>query len=178
MLTAGSPLVSDLTSPAPVIVMGVSGCGKSSVGRLLAVSLEAEFIEGDDLHSPHNVSKMQAGIPLTDDDRWPWLDAIGNRLAWNPNVVVSCSALRRVYRERLRVAAGRPLTFVCLQGPRQLLFERISARQNHYMPAALLDSQFNTLELPTDEDDAIIVDIERSAQNVADLALPLIVRRR
>ncbi len=178
MLMAESPLAFDLTWPAAVVVMGVSGCGKSSVGRLLADYLQAEFIEGDELHSPANVSKMQAGIALNDDDRWPWLDAIGSKLATTPKVVVSCSALRKTYRDRLRVSTERPLKFVCLHGPRQLLFDRMSARPNHYMPAALLDSQLTTLEIPTLEDDAIVVDIERSVQSVVDLVLPLVFSKR
>lgn len=178
MLMAESPLVSDVIEPSLIVVMGVSGCGKSSVGRLLADYLQAEFIEGDELHSSANVSKMEAGIALNDDDRWPWLDAIGSRLAAAEKVVVSCSALRKIYRDRLRVSTGRPLKFVCLHGPRQLLFERMSARQNHYMPATLLDSQLTALEIPTQEDDAIIVDIERSVQSIVDLALPLVTNRR
>ncbi len=177
MLIAESPLVSELIGPAPIVVMGVSGCGKSSVGRLLADYLQAEFIEGDELHSPANIAKMQAGIALNDDDRWPWLDAIGNRLVAVPKVVVSCSALRKTYRDRLRISTGRPLKFICLHGPRQLLFDRMSARQNHYMPAALLDSQLTTLEMPTEEDDAIIVDIVRSVHSIVDLVLPLVTSR-
>jgi carbohydrate kinase (thermoresistant glucokinase family) len=128
-----------------IVVMGVSGCGKSSVGLALAEALGARFIDGDDLHPEANKAKMAAGIPLNDDDRWPWLDLVGEALA-ESNTVVACSALKRVYRERI-LAAAPGTFFVHLHGTRELLAQRMNARPNHFMPVSLLDSQLNTLEL-------------------------------
>ena len=138
-----------------IVVMGVSGCGKSSVGLALAEALGARFIDGDDLHPEANKAKMAAGIPLNDDDRWPWLDLVAAALseenldATGSNLngtVVACSALKRVYRER--IGAGAPGTrFVHLHGSRELLAQRMGARTDHFMPVSLLDSQLSTLEL-------------------------------
>lgn len=138
-----------------IVVMGVSGCGKSSVGQALAEALGARFIDGDDLHPEANKAKMAAGIPLNDEDRWPWLDLVAAALAEENldsigshfnGTVVACSALKRVYRER--IGAGAPGTqFVHLHGSRKLLAQRMGARPNHFMPVSLLDSQLNTLEL-------------------------------
>lgn len=154
-----------------IVVMGVSGCGKSSVGLALAEALGARFIDGDDLHPEANKAKMAAGIPLNDEDRWPWLDMVAAALAAKNQAspeqdsptfngtVVACSALKRVYRERILhgaqgvgvgvgVGAGAPGTrFVHLHGSRELLAQRMGARPNHFMPVSLLDSQLNTLEL-------------------------------
>jgi carbohydrate kinase (thermoresistant glucokinase family) len=139
-------------APAPlVVVMGVSGCGKSTVARLLAEQLRSEFVEGDALHPPDNVARMAAGVPLTDDDRRGWLLTIAARLgaasrARQP-LVVSCSALKRSYRDLLR-GASHALAFVHLHGERALLEARMSARVDHFMPPSLLTSQLQTLELP------------------------------
>jgi gluconokinase len=135
----------------PVVVMGVSGTGKSSVAAGLAQLLGVPWIDGDDLHAPEAVARMRAGQPLADVDRWPWLDRIGACLANGtaaPNgVVVACSALRRAYRDRLR-AASAELQFVFLDGPPALIHQRMAQRSGHYMPPALLDSQLHTLEAP------------------------------
>lgn len=138
--------------------MGVSGCGKSSVGEALAARLGIPYRDGDDLHPPENVEKMRVGIPLTDADRWPWLDRVAGVLREEAPVIVGCSALKRAYRDRIRAAAGGPVTFVHLAGDRDLIAGRMSARQGHYMPPSLLDSQFAALE-PPDPDEAITVDI-------------------
>ncbi|NTS34054.1 gluconokinase [Phyllobacterium sp. BT25] len=123
-----------------VIVMGVSGSGKSSVGADIAKVLGLPFLEGDSLHPASNVAKMAAGTPLTDDDRWPWLDQIGATLAAaEDGIVVSCSALKKVYRDRLRKAAAGPLAFVFLDGSEAVL------------PVTMLGSQLTTLEAPVDE---------------------------
>jgi carbohydrate kinase (thermoresistant glucokinase family) len=141
----------------PVVVMGVSGSGKTTVGAALADALGLRFVDGDALHPVANVAKMAAGIPLDDDDRAPWLDAIGAVLAGGP-VVVACSALKRAYRDRLRAAAPR-LELVFLDGDRELLASRMVARPGHFMPASLLDSQLATLEPPTADEQALTVDV-------------------
>ena len=145
-----------------LIVMGVSGCGKSTLGAALATHWDVPFIEGDSLHAVESVAKMAAGIPLEDADRWPWLDRIGAALvAADPagkGAVASCSALRRVYRDRLRKAVGRNLRFVMVDLPRLVLERRMTERTGHYMPPALLDSQLRTLERPVGESDVLVVD--------------------
>lgn len=147
---------------APLVcVMGVSAAGKSTVGIALAASLGVPFADADDLHPPANKAKMNAGTPLTDDDRWPWLDAVGARFAAasETGLVLACSALRRVYRERIRSVAP-DVVFVHLTGSRQLLAARAEARTGHFMPASLLESQLATLE-PLAQDEAgfeVVVD--------------------
>jgi gluconokinase len=143
-----------------IIIMGVAGCGKSSVGEGLAVRLGIPYQDGDDLHPQANVEKMRAGLPLTDVDRWPWLDRVAEVLASEAPVIVGCSALRRVYRDRLRVGAGGPVQFIHLTGSRDLIATRMAARTGHYMPPSLLDSQFAALE-PPGPDEALAIDIDR-----------------
>jgi gluconokinase len=134
------------------VVMGVSGSGKSSVGSGIATELALPFIEGDVLHQESNVQKMASGIPLTDKDRWPWLARIGTELAKTEHgVVVSCSALKRIYRDRLRQAAGGPLAFIFLDGSPAVLRDHMSKRTGHFMPVSMLDSQLATLESPIGE---------------------------
>jgi gluconokinase len=144
-----------MASPPAVVVMGVSGSGKTTVGEALAGRLGVRFRDADEFHPKANVEKMSAGVPLTDADRWPWLDAIGTAIREAPReaaIVISCSALKRVYRERILKAAGRPVTFVHLTGSRALLAKRMQRRRGHFMPASLLDSQLTTLEpLQADE---------------------------
>lgn len=143
----------------PVVVMGVSGCGKTSVGVALAGRLRLPFIEGDRLHPAANIAKMAGGIALSDSDRWPWLNAIGGSLAAHGDgAIASCSALKRVYRDHLRRAAGQSLRFVFLELSRGELERRMRLRQGHFMPAALLDSQLATLEVPTGEPGVFTVD--------------------
>ncbi|MCS0499427.1 gluconokinase [Protaetiibacter mangrovi] len=154
-------------SSGPVVVMGVSGSGKSTVGALLAGRLGWVFVDGDELHPSANVAKMAAGIPLDDDDRWPWLDAVGERLAAGP-VVVACSALRRAYRDRLRAAAPG-VRFVLLDGTRELLAARMSSR-HHFMPETLLDSQLATLERPDPDEHVLVYDIAAAPARIADAA--------
>lgn len=144
-----------------IVVMGVSGCGKTSVGEGLAARLDAPFVEGDALHPAGNVAKMAAGTPLSDADRWPWLRAIAARIAAEPApvIVVSCSALRRAYRDLLRAEAGRPVAFVYLHGCEALLAARLGARAGHFMPGTLLPSQLAALEDPRGEPGIVTVDI-------------------
>jgi gluconokinase len=150
--------------------MGVSGCGKTSIGRALAQALALPFIEGDELHPPRNVALMAAGTPLTDADRADWLAAIAARLggaqAAGQGLVVSCSALKRSYRDVLRSACPG-LRFVHLQGSAALLHQRMAARTGHYMPASLLASQLATLEPPAADEGAISIDIGPPSDHVA-----------
>ena len=150
----------------PIVVMGVSGCGKSSVGARLASRINCRFVEGDAVHPPANVEKMRLGVPLDDADRLPWLDALGRELASPGDVVLSCSALKRAYRQHLRSCAGRPLTFVFLHGSRALLASRLSGRKGHFMPSSLLDSQLATLEPPVGESDVVTVDIDQPLEGI------------
>ena len=149
--------------------MGVSGSGKTTVGAALAEALGLRFVDADDLHPEANVEKMGAGVPLTDDDRWPWLDAVGAVLA-EGDVVVACSALRRIYRDRLRAVAPG-LALVYLHGPRELLAERMGHRPGHFMPATLLDSQLETLEEPTPDEHAVALDIARPVDELVAAAV-------
>ncbi|MBB6507670.1 MULTISPECIES: gluconokinase [Rhizobium] len=153
-----------------IIVMGVSGAGKSSVAERLAESLNCRFMEGDSLHPQSNVDKMAQGTPLTDEDRWPWLDVIGEKiaeaLARSEDLVVTCSALKVVYRERLRSAAGGKLTFVFLKGSQELLSRRMGERKGHFMPTSLLQSQLATLESPEGEAGVVTVDIDATLDRI------------
>lgn len=143
--------------------MGVSGCGKTTLGELLQRELDFVFKDGDALHSPENVAKMESGQPLNDDDRAPWLRSIcqfvDGRLAANQSVAVACSALKKCYRDQLRQVAVPP-TFIHLVGSNQVIANRQAQREGHYMPPGLMQSQFDTLEPTTDEDDVIEVSVE------------------
>jgi gluconokinase len=152
-----------------IVVMGVSGSGKTTIGSLLAERLHWRFAEGDSFHPPANVARMRDGIPLTDADRWPWLDAIA---AWidaarasGERCVVTCSALKRAYRERL--AGGHDnVRFVYLKGEHALVARRMADRKGHYMPVALLQSQFATLEEPSPGEKPLIVSIEAAPEEI------------
>ena len=148
--------------PTPrLIVMGVSGCGKSTVGGLLGARTGIPFIEGDTLHPARNVALMAAGTPLTDEDRAGWLDDIASRfgaLEADAGLIISCSALKRIYRDRLR-AACPDLRFIHLHGDKALLEQRLQYRTGHYMPPSLLTSQLQTLEPPSSDEPAITLDI-------------------
>lgn len=154
------------------VVMGVSSCGKTTVGEALAAKLHAQFVEGDKLHPAVNVAKMSAGTPLTDEDRWPWLEQVGASLKGDKAVIASCSALKKVYRQRIAAAAGRPVQFILLHGDKALLQKRIAERKGHFMPPSLLDSQLATLEIPGADENAVTINIalpleEQVAQAVA-----------
>jgi gluconokinase len=141
-----------------IVMMGICGSGKTTVGRMLATRLGVPFFEGDDYHTPENVAKMADGQPLTDDDRRPWLNALATALAdWDARgqeTVVSCSALRRSYRDLLS-NAGRDVVFVFLEGAMDLVRQRMSSRQGHFMPTALIESQIEALEDPRGEPNVI-----------------------
>ena len=155
----------------PVLVMGVSGSGKSTVARGLAERLDGVYVDADDLHPEENVAAMARGEPLTDALRWGWLDAVAEAMATTePFAVVACSALKRVYRDRLRARLGAfPIVF--LEGDHALLRERMAQREGHYMPVSLLDSQFATLEPPAPEEGAIRVSVAPPPDEVLDTAL-------
>ncbi|MFC8101431.1 gluconokinase [Streptomyces sp. NPDC057363] len=160
-----------LHTPHVVVVMGVAGTGKTTIGPLLAARLGVPYAEGDDFHPPANISKMTAGTPLTDEDRGPWLDAIGGWAHGRAGLggVVSSSALKRSYRDRLRAAAPG-VVFVHLTGSRELIEDRMSNRQGHFMPTALLDSQFATLQ-PLEPDEAgVAVDVAGAPEEIAERA--------
>ena len=162
-----------------IVVMGVSGCGKSSVGAALSQALGIPYRDGDDLHPAVNVAKMRAGEALTDADRWPWLERVAQDLARLAPVIVGCSALRRVYRDRIRAGAGGPVLFVHLAGSREVIAARMAARSGHFMPASLLDSQFATLEPPGPDEAAITVDINQPLdRQVAEILRRLELRDR
>lgn len=148
-----------------IVVMGVAGSGKTTVGSLLARELHWEFADGDDFHSPANIAKMRAGIPLTDADRAPWLETLrGLAAGWiakAENAVLACSALKQSYRDILQI--GEQVRFVYLQGDRNVFSQRLLERHDHYMKAQMLDSQLRTLEPPLN---AIVVDANASPENI------------
>ena len=173
--------MSEARTGRAVIVMGVSGSGKTTVAELIAKRLGWPFMEGDRLHPEANVEKMRQGIPLTDADRAPWLDRIGEELklwaAEGRSGVLTCSALKRAYRDRIRSA--RPdVRFVYIKGSEALIQSRVAARHHEYMPASLLRSQFEALEEPAADEQAVIVDAtlspeEEAAAAIAALGLPV-----
>lgn len=176
--------------PLRIIVMGVSGSGKSTLAEGLSVALGLPMKDGDELHLPESVAKMSAGIALEDADRWPWLDRIASYLAStdaneyrpqgyatkrgpqvNAGAIVSCSALKRIYRDRLRQKAG-PVLFLFLDGSSELIRQRMQERKGHYMQAGLLDSQLLTLEKPgSDEVDVITLPIDQTVSSLLENAL-------
>ncbi|MEU0051677.1 gluconokinase [Streptomyces sp. NPDC006184] len=161
-----------MRSPQVVVVMGVAGTGKTTIGPLLAARLGVPYAEGDDFHPQANIDRMSAGIPLEDADRWPWLEAIGHWAQGRAGLggVVSGSALKRSYRDRLRAVAPG-IVFLHLTGDRQLIEERMSGRQGHFMPTALLDSQFATLQPLEPDEPGVAVDVAGSPQEITERAV-------
>lgn len=158
-------------APCALIVMGVAGSGKSTIGEALAARLGWTYEDADRFHPASNVAKMSAGHPLTDDDRWPWLQAIaaeiGRMCRSDGHLVIACSALKRAYRDVL--LAGRDdVRIVYLDGSRALIAQRLSARKGHFMPPGLLDSQFETLEPPGPDENPIHVSIDASVEAIVD----------
>jgi gluconokinase len=158
-------------TPCALIVMGVSGAGKSTIGKTLAARLGWTYEDGDKFHPASNVAKMSAGQPLTDDDRWPWLQAIADEIdrlcAAGERAVVACSALRRVYRDIL-VHGRNDIRIVYLDGTQQLIADRLGGRKGHFMPPGLLASQFKTLEPPAGDERPVTVSIDASVEAIVD----------
>lgn len=155
--------------PQTIIIMGVAGSGKSLIGSMLAQRLGGIFEDADDFHPASNKAKMSAGTPLNDDDRWPWYAILRQRILdmrnKTPCYLLACSALKGIYRDKLR--DGDPpeeLVFVYLHGSRELISQRIGARKGHFMPPALLDSQFATLEIP--QEDALTVSVDGTPEEI------------
>ncbi len=158
----------EVAAGSPVVVMGVSGSGKSTVGAALARRLKVPFVDADTLHPPANIAKMAAGEPLDDDDRYPWLETVGVWLAGHPGGgVVSCSALKRKYRDQLRAHCPR-VEFLHLRGSPELIGGRLATRSGHFMPAALLRSQFDALEPLGPDEAGVTADAGQGVQEIVD----------
>jgi gluconokinase len=151
--------------------MGVSSSGKSAVGKALGRRLHVPFLDGDGYHPPANKEKMRLGIPLTDDDRWPWLEILAHALRdaakTKGSAVGACSALKRAYREYLTEKAGEPILFVFLEGAKAVIAQRIANRAHEFMPASLLDSQFATLEVPGPDENVLKMSILDPVETIA-----------
>jgi gluconokinase len=172
---------SESSTPDHVIVMGVSGSGKSTVAKGISTVTGWEFAEGDAFHSDANVAKMRAGEPLTDEDRWPWLESIGSWISSKEqsgeSAVITCSALRRVYRDVL--CDGRPhVRFLHITAPSELILDRMEHRPGHYMPASLLPSQLATLEPLQPDEPGVVITNEGTAAVVLDRALSALGLRK
>ena len=147
--------------------MGVCGCGKSTIAHKLAKSMNGEYVEADSLHSAENISRMNIGKALRDCDRWPWLSRITNVVNQSPQpVFVSCSALRRSYRDYLRLRINKPIVFVHLSGERDVLMSRMKSREDHFMPIKLLDSQLETLQSLQSDEVGIEIDVCLSIEEI------------
>ncbi len=154
---------------SPIVVMGVSGSGKSAVGAALAQRIRVPFADADDFHPPANIAKMTAGEPLNDDDRYPWLEAIGEWLGarCTDGGVMSCSALKRRYREQLRQHCGAVI-FLHLAGSPEVIGRRQASRPGHFMPASLLASQFETLEPLADDERGVTIDVDQDIDSIVE----------
>ncbi|MCX4552035.1 gluconokinase [Streptomyces sp. NBC_01387] len=166
-----------MSTPKVVVLMGVAGTGKTTIGPLLSAALGVPYAEGDDFHPPANIAKMAAGTPLQDADRWPWLDAIGQWAHGRAGLggVVSSSALKRSYRDRLRAEAPG-IVFLHLTGDRALIEERMAERKGHFMPTALLDSQFAALQPLEPDETGVAVDISGTPEDITERAVAALRR--
>ena len=161
--------VKELTPPNLMIVMGVSGSGKSTIAKALAKSLNHKYLDADDYHPSSNINKMSRGEALNDEDRWPWLKEFGQEMTkQNQPCVGACSSLKRSYRDCITTSAEQPVLFIYLDGSKELLSNRLSQRENHFMPTVLLESQLNTLEIPEKSEYAITVDITGTPDEIVE----------
>lgn len=152
------------------VVMGVAGCGKTTIGECVAEKLGGSYIDGDDYHPKSNILKMSQGEALNDEDRWPWLEIVAAELAKSDGLsLVGCSALKRSYRDFISKKAGEPVCFIYLDGSKELIASRMAARTGHFMPTSLLDSQFEILEVPLESENKIAIDISGSLNDVVKL---------
>ena len=152
-----------------IVIMGTTGCGKSTIGGELSQRLNAVYLEGDNYHPAENKEKMAAGFALTDEDRWPWLEALSCAMRdSNCKTVTSCSSLKRCYRDLITGNAGEQVLFVHLKGTKELLAARLSTRQGHFMNTGLLDSQLETLEVPADDEFSFTVDINATVNDIVE----------
>jgi gluconokinase len=170
--------MTDSAQQPVLVIMGVSGSGKSTVAGVLAGQLGWDLAEGDDMHPDENVEKMRAGHPLTDEDRWPWLETVASWIAEHTMAgvpgIITCSALKRIYRDVLR---GNHVVFIHLVGSKDQIGRRMAARQGHFMPSGLLDSQIATLEPPGPDENVLVVDVGRKpAMEAADIIARLGLR--
>lgn len=158
-----------------IVIMGVSGSGKSTVGDLLAQRLGVPYVDADDLHPQANVDKMAAGHPLNDEDRWPWLANVGTVLtaAEDTGMVMACSALKRSYRDAILAEEPRTV-FIHLHGTRELLESRMEHRHGHFMPASLLDSQLDTLEPLQADEPGYVIQIDQTPEQIIDAAVAVL----
>jgi len=158
--------------PTPIrvsIVMGVSGFGKTTIGEALGEALGGQFLDGDTFHTPNNLDKMSRGIPLNDDDRWPWLKQFAREMSQRTGSVVGgCSALKRIYRDHIRQTLGEPVRFIHLTGSGELIAARMAKRTGHFMPMSLLQNQFDTLEVPGADENAMTIDIAGTTAEIVD----------
>lgn len=170
MMPANSP-VSGIAKPVILVVMGVSGSGKTTIAKLLAAALDCQFQEGDEFHPAANIQKMSSGTPLTDADRLPWLHSIAARIddwrARGVSGVLTCSALKRAYRDII-IGTRKDVRLVYLKGSYDLIHQRMAARDKHFMRTEMLESQFATLQEPTPEERAITTDVKRHPDEIAD----------
>lgn len=152
-----------------ILLMGATGCGKSTIGEQLAQHLKAAYIEGDSFHTPENKAKMSRGIALTDDDRWPWLKIVGDTLRRRPGKTVgSCSALKRSYRDHITKQANEPVLFIHLCGSKAVLADRLAGRHAHFMDKNLLQSQLELLEAPDSDEHSFSIDIDAGIGEIVD----------
>jgi len=154
------------------VVMGVSGCGKSSIGAAFAQAIGGTFMDGDDLHPASNIAKMAQGAPLDDDDRIPWLGAVAQALNdGTPPMVIACSALKRSYRDLIRGGVEGTVIFLHLAGDKAVIAARMAAREGHFMPTSLLDSQFAALEVPGPDERCITADLGKTPEQILQVFL-------
>lgn len=159
-----------------IVVMGVSGCGKSTIGHDLAARLGIEYKDGDELHPKENIDKMSSGIPLTDEDRAPWLTLVGEWLHERADGVIACSALKRSYRGIIRAAAPNTF-FVHLHGSYDVHLSRVTCREGHFMPSSLLDSQMETLEALDSDETGVIIDIAQPVEDIVEAAYQAVTQQ-